>query len=117
MRYVFSSLLLSLASASDVAAQVSIHPGTVQPAAWERFAIRVFNQTDTPTVAVRVEVPEAIAILGVDAGRMWPFKTIAATDSTPQRIEWRGGQLIRGEFREFAFLGRLKADARQEDLV
>lgn len=116
MRFATPTLLLALATA-PAAAQVAIHPTITTPAAWERFAIRVINQTDTPTVAVHVEVPEAVTILGVDGDRMWPFRMTAGTDSIPQSIEWQGGPIARGEFREFAFLGRLRADAKQQDLV
>ncbi len=47
----------------------------------------------------------------------WDFVLTPSTDSTPQLIEWSGGTLLRGEFREFAFYGRLPGDARQHDLV
>jgi hypothetical protein len=32
-------------------------------------------------------------------------------------VEWSGGKLLRGEFLEFAFLGRVIGDARRTDLV
>jgi uncharacterized protein YcnI len=68
-------------------------------------------------VTVRLSVPEVITVLGVEAVDGWTFQVIAATDSTPQAIEWSGGSLLEGEFREFAFLGRLAADARKRELV
>ena len=98
-------------------AQVSLHPPTAKPAAWERFALRVVNGTDTPTVAVRLVVPEAITVLGVEPIPDWTFALIPATDTSPQAIEWKGAVLERGEYREFAFLGRVAGDARQRDLV
>jgi len=42
---------------------------------------------------------------------------LPAVDTAPQAIEWDGGGLARREFREFAFLGRLPADARRATLV
>lgn len=99
------------------AAQVSISPRTVEPADFVRFAIQVANPGDTAVVTVRVEVPEALAILGVDAPTGWTQRRVTATDSTPQAIEWSGGQLGRGEFREFAFFARLGANARRTTLV
>jgi hypothetical protein len=77
----------------------------------------VINQTDTPTVAVRLEVPAAISVLGVEPLQNWIFETGSLPDSGPTVINWRGGSVRRGEFGEFVFLGRLKGDARQEDLV
>ncbi len=102
---------------APIAAQVSIHPSTTTPAAWERFAVRVINRSDTATVSVRVDVPEAITILGVEPLPGWTFELTAATDTTPQSLAWSGGQVGRGEFREFVFLGRLKGDARRTTLV
>ena len=106
----------ALVIAPTSAAQVSINPRTVEPADLVRFAIQVANPTDTAVVAVRVEVPEALAILGVDAPGGWTQRLVTATDSTPQAIEWSGSQLGRGEFREFAFFARLGANARRTTL-
>lgn len=99
-----------------VAAQVSISPRTVEPADIVRFAIQVANPSDTAVVTVRVEVPEVLAMLGVDAPVGWTRRQIAATDTTPQAIEWSGGQLGRREFQEFAFFARLGANVRRTTL-
>ena len=104
-------------SAALAALQVSISPRAVAPADLVRLAVQVANPTDTPTIAVRVEVPEALAILGLDAPPGWTARLVAATDSTPQAIEWSGGQLTQHEFREFAFFARLGANARRASLV
>jgi uncharacterized protein YcnI len=108
---------VTLGTAPVVAAQVSISPRTVEPADLVRFAIQVANPSDTPVVTVRVEVPEALAILGVDAPAGWTRQQVAATDTTPQAIEWSGGQLGRREFQEFEFFARLDANARRTALV
>lgn len=97
--------------------QVSVRPTTVVPAQHERFAIQVANPAEAAIVAVRVAVPEAIAVLGVDAPPAWTARLLPAADTAPQAIEWDGGALGRREFREFAFLGRLPADARRATLV
>ncbi len=98
-------------------AQVAINPLNTTPAAWEKFGLRVFNQTDTPTVAVRLDVPAAMMVLGVANEPGWTFEVTQGQDSAPAVIRWKGGQIRRGEYVEFSFLGRLKADSRQEDLV
>ena len=71
-----------------VSAQVTISPRTVVPADLVRFAIQVANPSDTAVVAVRVEIPEVLAILGGDTPVGWTGRVITATDSTPQAIEW-----------------------------
>lgn len=97
--------------------QVSVRPTTVVPAQHERYAVQVANPIDTAIVAVRVAVPDAITILGVDAPVGWTARVTPGTDSSARTVTWEGGSLARGEFREFAFLGRLPADARRETLV
>lgn len=104
----------SAATAASAAAQVSLHPGTTTPGAWERFAIRVANPSDTPVVAVRVEVPRVITILGVEQMDGWSVQP--ETESRAQTISWMGS-VSRGVFREFAFLGRVAGDARRATLV
>ncbi len=118
MRTIIYCLTLTLL-ASPAAAQVAINPTTTTPASWERFALRVINQTDTPTVAVRLEVPAVIMVLGVEPKSGWIVDVTAtqAPDSAPTVITWRGGSVKRGEYGEFPFLGRLQATARQEDIV
>ena len=117
MRKPYLLLLFAVSAPASARAQVAVHPMTTTPAAWERFALRIINQTDTSTVAVRIEVPEALGILGVEADPAWTFRVIPQTDSTAAAIEWTGGAVGRGEFREFAFQGRVQADAKQNDLV
>lgn len=97
--------------------QVAVRPATVEPARLERFAVQVVNPVDTPVVAVRVEVPEALSIVGADAPPGWTARLVSATDSSAPAIEWSGGALQQREFREFAFLARLGAGARRNTLV
>lgn len=113
-RFLFFTLVTILAA--PLGAQVSITPRTVEPADLVRFAVQVANPTDTADVAVRVEVPEALAILGCDAPPGWTARLVAASDSTPQAIEWSAGRLARREFREFAFFARLGANATRTTL-
>lgn len=98
------------------AAQVVIHPPALAPAAWERVELRVFNQTDSAWVEVRLEVPDAVGVLGVGAPPGWSGDAVEATATTPQAITWAGGRVEPGGFTTFTFLARLAADVRQRDL-
>ena len=121
MSRLTTTLLLAVAftvtSLGRLDAQVDIDPTTVKPAAWERFALRVVNQTDTAFTRVRLTVPEVIMILGVEPLPGWTFTVIAASDTSPQSIEWSEGSHVRGEYREYAFFGRIPADAKRRELV
>jgi len=105
-------LLASSAAVRPLPGQVALDPPTVTPAAWERFTLRVVNQTDTPTVAVRISLPGAIHVLGVAAPPGFTARLEPATDSAAPAIEWSGGRVDPGAFYEFTFLGRVAPDAR-----
>jgi hypothetical protein len=92
--------------------QVALDPTIVTPAAWERFTLRVVNQTDTPTVAVRITLPGAIQVLGVAAPAGFTARLQPATDSAAAALEWSGGRVDPGSFYEFTFLGRVEPNAR-----
>lgn len=104
-------------AAASVEAQVAVAPSTTTPAAWERFAVRVVNPVDTAIIGVTVAVPDVVMVLGVEPVPGWRVAVAAGSDTTPQTIGWSGGAVARGEFREFAFLGRVAGDARQRQLV
>ncbi len=114
---VLTVLWVISALPTSVPAQVAIAPGTTSPASWERFAVRVVNAGDTAVTGVHVAVPEIVTVLGVEPVPGWTFAARAPSDTTPQTITWSGGTLSRGEFREFAFLGRVAGDARERQLV
>ena len=109
---------LLAATAGPAVAQIDLTPKAAQPTIWERFTLRVISQGESPTVDVTLTVPEIVAILGVQAPPAgWDFAVAPATDTTPQTIRWTGGSLDAGYFEEFAFLGRVPADARRKELV
>ncbi len=115
--YIVCLLALQSPFGSTLWAQVAIHPTSTTPAAWERFSVRVANNTDTATISIRLDLPEAITVLGVDAPTGWTFDLQAGTATNPQSIVWSGSELRKGDFREFSFFGRIKGDARKTELV
>ncbi len=112
-----AALSLSALAPGPLVAQVAIHPAAIEPAAWERVALRAVNQAESPVVAVELTVPEVLVVLGTDAPPGWTVESVPATDSTPPVVRWIGGELQRGAFREFPLLVRLPADARRRQLV
>lgn len=108
-----AGVLLGLgAAAHPLPAQIALDPPSVVPAAWELLTLRVVNQTDTPIVAVRIALPEAIQVLGVAAPPEFAGRHQPATEDAPSVIEWSGGRVDRGVLAEFAFLARVAPDAR-----
>lgn len=98
-------------------AQVALSPASLEPATFERLALRVANPGPSPVVRVRLAVPVALTLLGVDAPAGWRWRLEPATDTTATTIEWSGDSLPAGAFREFPFLARLQADAQPLTLV
>lgn len=99
------------------AGQIQLVPTALEPGQWERIALRVVNQAGPNPVRVRIEVPQAVYVMGADAPDGWEVVVTPPTDTSAAAIEWSGGPLPAGGFREFAFLGRLAADVRQNTLV
>lgn len=100
-----------------LSAQVSIHPLTTAPAAWERFAVRLANQSDTAVTGLTVSIPEVVTVIGVEQGEGWEVAQQRGGETIPHRIQWTGGSVSQGEYREFAFLGRVSGNARRATLV
>lgn len=96
---------------------MSVTPAAIEPAAFERLAVRVANPGPSAVVVVRLDVPTALSVLGVDAPPGWAWRVEPSTDSTPRAIVWSGDSLGAGAFREFALLVRLAGDARQRTLL
>lgn len=117
MRVFVIAFFASFLPTGASTAQIAIHPTSIRPAAWERIAIRVVNQTETPIVHIDVRVPEVLDILGVEPLGGWSFELARATASTPQSIQWTEGELGQWEFREFAFYGRTGPDVREKELI
>jgi uncharacterized protein YcnI len=110
-------VLLAAVWSASLSAQVSMAPGSVEPAGFERFALRVANPDSVPVIRVRLGIPEVLTVLGVDAPPGWSWTLAAATDTSAAAIEWTGDALPQGAFREFAVFARLASDARELTLA
>jgi uncharacterized protein YcnI len=106
-----------LMAPSTAFAQVMITPASITPAGWARFDVAVVNSRDQQVTGVRVEVPEIIAILGIDSNDGWTYVSQRASDTTAQFIEWTGSVLSRGDLETFSFLGRLAGDSKERSLL
>ncbi|HEY6808641.1 MAG TPA: DUF1775 domain-containing protein [Gemmatimonadales bacterium] len=98
-------------------AQVVVQPSAVTAGAITRYALQVANLRDVAVAQVRLDLPQALTVLGVDAPAGWTSRFIPATDSSPPAIEWSGATLAPHALHEFAFLARLTAAAQRHQLV
>lgn len=109
--------LLWCVGPAPLTAQVSVAPSSVAPAAFERLALRVANPEPSPVTRVRLEIPDVLTVLGVDAPHGWFGRLVAGTDTSAAAVEWSGDSLAQGAFREFAVLVRPASDVRDITLV
>lgn len=112
-----AGVLLGWAGSEPLAAQVSLAPARVEPSAFERLALRVANPDSSPVTRVRMEIPDVLAVLGVDAPPGWTWHLTPGTDTSAAAVEWTGDTLRRGAYREFAILVRPASDVRDITLV
>ena len=110
-------ILLWCAGSAPLVAQVSIAPSSVEPAGFERIALRVANPDPSPVTLVRLGIPDVLTVLGVDAPPGWAWRLTGATGTAAAAVEWSGDTLAQGAFREFAILARLASDVRDITLV
>lgn len=114
----FPAIALAIAlGPRALSAQVVIQPATVTAGAITRYAVEVANLRDVAVAQVRVELPPALTVLGVDAPTGWTARFVPATDTSPQAVEWSGAALAPHDLREYAFLARLTGAAQQHLLV
>jgi uncharacterized protein YcnI len=114
----FPSILATTALCTRaLTAQVVMQPNAVTAGTIARYALQVANLREVAIAQIRVQVPPALTLLGVDAPAGWTARSVPATDTSPLAIEWTGGALAPHQLREFAFLARLTATAAQHELV
>lgn len=108
--------LLAQPFTSPVAAQVTMDPARIAPASMERFALRIATGSEA-TQRVNMLLPDAITVLGVEKSPDWTYVYTPGSETQAAQIEWSGGPLEVGEYREFVFFGRLAADAKRKELI
>jgi len=99
MKYVFVMLLPLVLCAHAVVA-----PGTSRPGAYERYVLRVPNESDAPTVRVEIRFPSDIRVISFADVPGWQLQ--ATMDSTGRATSavW-SGSLPPERFVEFPFVG------------
>jgi len=89
--------------ALPASAHVVVTPETSEAGRWERYAVLVPTENDSPTVKVEVLLPTGMEIVALEAKPGWearhePFPIGAA------RVRWQGGRISQGQFLVFEFL-------------
>jgi uncharacterized protein YcnI len=82
----------------------TVSPGTSRPGAYERYVLRVPNESDNPTVRIAITFPPEVRVISFADVPGWQVQ--AVTDSTGRATSavWTGS-LPPQRFVEFPFIG------------
>jgi uncharacterized protein YcnI len=121
------ALLAFLVMTQVAQAHVTVQPNEAPAGAFFRFVIRVPNERDVPTTAVRVEFPENLIFTSFQPKEGWkrevkmkkldePIEAFGSEiDEVVGSVTYSGGSIGVGEFDEFGFSVRVPEE--EGDLV
>ena len=120
------SLTAALAGSAAVAVLVApvlahavVYPREVQPAAYEKFTLRVPNERDLATTRVELAFPDAVSVVSLGEVPGWEVEVVSNADGRITGAVWTGTLPVQ-RFVEFPFVAvtppeetRLRWDAIQ----
>jgi uncharacterized protein YcnI len=110
---VFFCLLLSFLGSGTASAHVTVLPKEAVQGSYEKFAVRVPNEKDVPTVKIEVKFPvDAVSISKFEAKPGWKYDLTHDASGKITGVIWTatGEGLSATEFGEFYMQGKV-ADA------
>jgi hypothetical protein len=96
-------LLIALSTAW---AHVDIEPKETIPSRWEGFLINVPTETESPTVEVRLVIPEGFEVEAVGHRTDWDMALRRDARGFVREIVWSGGRIPPLTFEEFKLLAK-----------
>ncbi len=73
---------------------------------WETYTVRIPNETKSPTVKVRIGVPEAFEIEMVEHSEVWKIESTRDERGFVRELTWSGSRIPPQTFGEVKFLAR-----------
>jgi uncharacterized protein YcnI len=99
----FQAVLL----AAPAAAHVSVWPREAAAGGYQAFTVRVPTERDSPTVSVRVELPNSFKSVRFQPKTGWKYEVERDAAGAVVGVTWSGGRIGRDEYEEFHFVARL----------
>jgi len=96
--------LLALALPARAGAHVEVLPDKPLLEQEQEFVVRVPDERDIPTTAVRVLFPNGVNVSQFAPLPAWRRKVLLTRDRRPRGVVYTGGQIAPGEYGEFRFL-------------
>lgn len=108
---ILLTLLLMLVGGGTAQAHVGVLPGTVAPSTNLAFTVRVPNEKDEPTIAVRVVFPENLTVSRFQPKAGWQREVERDSAGRITGVTWSGGSIGADEYEDFTFVGRTPGEA------
>src|SRR5919109_5227169 len=96
-------LLIALSTAW---AHVDIEPKETIPSRWEGFIINVPTETESPTVEVRLGIPDGFEVEAIGHRTDWDMALRRDVHGFIREVVWSGGQIPPLTFEEFKLLAK-----------
>jgi uncharacterized protein YcnI len=104
---MISLLGLMLVMSSAMAwAHIDIEPKETIPGRWETFILNVPTETGSPTVEVRLDIPEGFEVEAIGHRTDWDMAIRRDERGFVREIVWSGGQIPPLTFEEFKLLAK-----------
>jgi uncharacterized protein YcnI len=87
-----------------------LDPRRSLPNIWETYTLKVPTEPQTPTVRVRLQVPQAFEIEMIEHRQAWQLVTVRDERGYIREITWSGSQIPPQTFEEFKLLARNAKD-------
>ena len=113
---LFPVLLLIMSLVVSVAsAHVEVDPNQVPENSWQKFTIKVPTESDVPTTAVKIVVPDNAEIESLEPAPGWSIVTDKDVNGRITSVNWKaeGKGLLSGQFMEFNVMAKVAKDAKE----
>lgn len=103
-RALLALVVLALALPACASAHVVVLPAKPQLDEEQEFVVRVPDEENQATTAVRVVFPSTVNVSQFSPMPGWNRKVLLTSDKRPRGVVWSGGRIEPGEYRDFRFL-------------
>jgi uncharacterized protein YcnI len=103
-RALLALVVLSLALPARAGAHVVVLPAKPQLDDEQEFVVRVPDEENQPTTAVRVVFPAGVNVSQFAPMPGWSRKVLLTRDKRPRGVVWSGGSIAPGDYDDFRFL-------------
>jgi uncharacterized protein YcnI len=98
--------LMLVMGVSTAWAHIDIEPKETIPNRWETLVLNVPTETESPTIEVRLAIPEGFEVEAVGHRTDWDMAVRRDTRGFMREIVWSGGQIPPLTFEEFKILAK-----------